>query len=789
MSEKPTYEELEQRVRELETFVFKHKQNEALLSESDKRLRGLFKHHSASMLLVDPETGTIIDANTAAAHFYGWSIEELQQMRIQQINTLAPETVMAKMQKAASSGSSRLEFQHRRADGSIREVEVLSNKIESAGRELLYSIVHDITDRKLAEQTVLDSENRFRAAFMGSPVALAISTMENGVCIDVNQAELAMFGYSREEIIGKSLLATNLWADPNDRQRFVFDLAQNGEVRKQNVQLRHKDGRLIIAAVSANLLTLNGVKHILFATEDITEHKLIEETLRKSIEFFKLITGHTSALFSIHDSVGNYIFASPSHEQLGYKPEELIGHSGFTMMKDEDVAPFLEFLKKAKNENKTGALLDFNLKDKKGNIHYYRGSFDAVLKPDGSIERIICVGEDITELRFAQDEKIAALTAASEINKFALVGQIAGKMAHDFNNILGVIMGNAGLALNYCSDDQTRKTLELIFDQTIRGKNLTNNLVAFGKDQLPKQEFFEIDEKMELVLDLLKKDLEGIRVVREFGSQEVPKLLGDPGMIEHAIINLLQNSIHATSRSQQPEIIVRTYHRNGWINIEIEDNGCGIPEEYLGKIYEPSFTLKGSKDKDRMYKPGIKGTGYGMSNVKRYIELHNGKITIHSKLRQGTTVAIKLPVMKQESTVTEPVEIKKETICSDKYILLVEDEQSISDVQYSILSQEPCRHKVDIAGDGQEAIDLLNRNKYDLVSLDYILPGKLNGMDIYHHIRDKNKTVPILFNSGNLEFLESIKDLMQNDPHIDHMSKPCKNIDYLNRINILLSRL
>jgi PAS domain S-box-containing protein len=658
MSEKPTYDELEQRVRELETSDFKLKQTEELLRESEKRFSGLFKYNSASMLLFDQETGTIIDANEAAARFYGWSIEELKQMQIQQINMLAPEAVMAKMEKAASSESARFEFRHRRADGSIREVEVFGNKIEIAGRGLLYSIVHDITDRKLAEQAVLDSENRFRAAFMGSPVALSISTLENGVCIDVNQAELAMFGYTREEVIGKSLLATNLWVNPNDRQRFIVDMSQNGEVRKKNVQLRHKDGRLIIAAVSANLLTFKGVKHILFATEDITEHKLVEETLRKSVEFFKLITGHTSALFSIHDSVGNYIFASPSHEQLGYKPEELIGQSGFTMMTGEDVMPFLENLEKANKEKKSRALFDFRLKDIKGNIHYYRGSFDAVLKPDGSIERIVCVGEDITELRQAQDEKIAALTAAAEINKLALVGQIAGKMAHDFNNILGVIMGNAGLALNDCPDDKTRKTLELIFDQTIRGKNLTNNLVAFGKDQLPKQEFFEVDEKMELVINLLKMDLEGINVIREYG-QGVPELLADPGMIEHVIVNLLQNSIHATSRSQQPEIIVRTYHRDEWVTIEIEDNGCGIPEEYLGEIYEPSFTLKGSKDKHGMYKPGIKGTGYGMSNVKRYIELHNGNISIHSKIEKGTKVIINLPVIKKELTDAEIVEVKK----------------------------------------------------------------------------------------------------------------------------------
>lgn len=103
--------------------------------------------------------------------------------------------------------------------------------------------------------------------------------------------------------------------------------------------------------------------------------------------------------------------------------------------------------------------------------------------------------------------------------------------------------------------------------------------------------------------------------------------------------------------------------------------------------------------------------------------------------------------------------------------------------------REPFNHKVDVADNAQVAMDLLNRNEYDLISLDYVLPESINGMDIYHHIRKTNRTVPVLFISGNIEFLESIKDLKQKDPFIDHLSKPCKNIDYVNSINKMFGRL
>ncbi len=167
MPKKPTYEELEQRVLELEKADSKRKHTEHALRESEERFRKLFQKHSAVNLIIDPDTGNIIDANEAALKFYGWSIEELRRMSIQQINLLPPEAVITKMQEAASIGSARFEFQHQRADGSICDIEVFSNKLVIAGRGLLYSIIHDITDRKLAEQSVLDSENRFRAAFMG----------------------------------------------------------------------------------------------------------------------------------------------------------------------------------------------------------------------------------------------------------------------------------------------------------------------------------------------------------------------------------------------------------------------------------------------------------------------------------------------------------------------------------------------------------------------------------------------------------------------------------------------
>ena len=285
----------------------------------------------------------------------------------------------------------------------------------------------------------------------------------------------------------------------------------------------------------------------------------------------------------------------------------------------------------------------------------------------------------------------------------------------------------------------------------------------------------------------MRRELEGISLTKDDESN-VPDLLADSGMIEHALVNLIQNSIHATSLVDHPQINIRTYSMNNHICFEVEDNGCGIPAESLHCIYEPFYTLKGSRDTTCSYKPGIKGTGYGMSNVRKYIEQHKGNISVSSEFGSGTKFTVSLPVVKKELTSEEKTELCKEIVHIDKYILLVEDEISLSDVQYRVLTQTPCNHKVDMAINGQAAMDLFDRNKYDFVSLDYVLPGNISGMDVYNHIRKTKKAIPILFISGNIEFLESIKELKQKDSYIEHLSKPCQNKDYISSINKLLDR-
>lgn len=526
----------------------------------------------------------------------------------------------------------------------------------------------------------------------------------------------------------------------------------------------------------------------------IRDEQEARTALLKSEERYRLIAENVADVIWITTMDLTFTYVSPSVFQLrGYTVEEAMAQSVLEGLSPASIRRIMTVYDQKKNLIRAGdpdawepVVFEAQVMHRNGTMIWISNNARILKGPDGTPEGILGVSRDITAQKLTEIEKIRAERHAAEQEKHALVGRIAGKMSHDFNNILSVIMGNAELSLLDCSDGRIRETLELILGQTVQGKNLTKNLTAFAKDQEPRQELFDLGEKIDLVINLMKKDLRGIEMILE-KSPDLPLLLADPGMIEHTLINLLQNAVHALSLNNAPRIIFRTGAGDGRIWFDIQDNGCGIPEEHIGHIYDPSFTLKGSRDATGSYAKGIKGTGYGMANIKRYIDQHNGIIDIESEPGAGTKITVSLPIIEPDLTSREKAQVLQSIPQSGKRILLVEDEKAISDIQYRILTQKPCGHKVDVAANGEDALHLFRSGTYDAVSLDYILPGSVNGLGVYQEIRKTDKTTPVLFISGNIEFLESIKALKLNDPFVDHLSKPCKNIAYVNSINRLLS--
>lgn len=791
MVDNPSHTPFEIEISESQGETTRLKKAEETINKQNQLMKTLLDNLQVGVFMVEAPTGKPLFANQRAIDLLGRGImnQADQHTLARQYNAykygtneLYPTDQMPIVSglKGESHYIDDMVVVH--PDGSTVRLEIFGTPVKDNSGHITGSLVSfsDITEKKQMEESLRQSEIKFRKVVENSPDLLYRTDM-NGVIVFISPSVYTLSGYTIKEALGMKM-AEEVYVNSEERAVFLELLSKKGFVRHFEALLRRKDGTTWWASTNAQFYrdeqgTILGVEGI---SRDVTELKRMQRQLKESENQYKQLSDASFEAVFLSEK-GICISQNRSARMMfGYSNDEAVGmpatnwiHPDNRELTIRNIASGFEGVYQSRALRKDGSTFPCEIQAR-------------VIEQDGRNIRITAL-KDITDRIKAENEKLKAEKFRADQARHAMVGQLAGKMAHDFNNVLGVIMGNAQLAMIDCTESNIRETLQLILDQTLRGKNLTKNLVAFAKDQEPRQEYFKIHEKIDLVLDLLKKDLQSIQLIKEY-QYRIPDILADPGMIEHALVNLIQNSIHALSRTKIPEILVRTYISDKLICFDIRDNGCGIPEDHIDNIYEPGFSLKGRKDETGAYGKNIKGAGYGMSNVKRYIEQHKGSITVRSAPGYGTKITVAIPLLEKQLTEMEQEKLVHSKPQTGKYILLVEDEQAIADVQYSILTARPLNHNVDMAATGQMAVDLLARNAYDLISLDYMLQGKLNGIDVYQSIRQTDKTIPILFISGNMEFIESIKELKQKDPYIDHLSKPCGNLEYVESINALIEK-
>ena len=234
--------------------ITERKKAERALKESEERFRKLFENHSAVKLLIDPVTGDIIDANEAAEKFYGWSRNELKRMRINQLNMLSTETIFDEMSRAKNTEKNRFEFQHKLKDGNIRHVEVLSSKIELGGRQYLYSIIHDITERKKTQEELKLSNLRYQTLFNKAGDGI-ITITADGRITSANESFAEMHGYSTAELENMNINDIEAPESRHDYEKRISRL-MNGESLQFEIQHYHKSGHIIFLEVSAGVIRI-----------------------------------------------------------------------------------------------------------------------------------------------------------------------------------------------------------------------------------------------------------------------------------------------------------------------------------------------------------------------------------------------------------------------------------------------------------------------------------------------------------------------------------------------------
>jgi PAS domain S-box-containing protein len=296
--------------------ITERKQAEEKLIESEALFRGMFNDHSAVMLLIDPDTGQIIEANKSAVRYYGYTLEKILQMKIQQLNISSPEQISEQMHSALNKQINIFEFQHLLADGQVRDVEVHSTPITIQNQKSLFSIIRDTTERNRAEEALQKSEERFRNLYDDAPVGYFEYDLQGNIT-RVNRTELKMLGYNAKEMIGQP--CWKFIADKIARDQILDKLrgARPPAVGLERIY-RRKDGTTFPVLFEDRILTdeYGHITGIRTAIQDITELKQAEEALRKSEEKHRRLFETMAHGVVYHASDGSIISANPAAERI-----------------------------------------------------------------------------------------------------------------------------------------------------------------------------------------------------------------------------------------------------------------------------------------------------------------------------------------------------------------------------------------------------------------------------------------------------------------------------------------
>ncbi|HML04496.1 MAG TPA: PAS domain S-box protein, partial [Methanobacterium sp.] len=380
--------------------ITKRKEAESALKESEERYYNLFKDNHAVMLLIEPETGKIVDSNSAADSFYGYTQEEMLKININDINILEDKNVFSQMQKAQSRDKRRFVFKHRLSNGEIRDVSVYSGPLNFGNKVLLYSIIHDITEQKMAEEALKESEEKFSKAFNDNPAAMTLSD-DKGRWMDVNESFVELTGYNKDELVGHTSAELNL-INTEKRKQIITELQEKGTMDDSEFEIQTKSGeRRVILSKNEKIEFGSEIRFLTFIY-DITERKKAEEALIQSEERYRSIIENIQDAYFRGDNEGKIVMASNSAANMfGFdSPEEIIGFPVSSVYKNSEDRDFVleELNKHGKLDNN-----EIEVLKKDGTSFWVSQNAQFYYNDQGQIQGTEAFARDITERKRAEN--------------------------------------------------------------------------------------------------------------------------------------------------------------------------------------------------------------------------------------------------------------------------------------------------------------------------------------------------------------------------------------------------
>ncbi len=349
----------------------------------------------------------------------------------------------------------------------------------------------------------------------------------------------------------------------------------------------------------------------------------------------------------------------------------------------------------------------------------------------------IKIREREVELSKAYEELKAAQDFMVESERLRALGEMAGGVAHDFNNVLAIILGRAQLALEDTKDPKVRRALEIIEQTSLDASKTVRRLQDFARVRVDRDvEIIDMNQVVHSALQMVEsRRLEReqtANVVIDISTElgKVAPVEGNSAELNEALVNILFNAMDALP--QGGKITVKTVLKNGWVVLSVSDTGVGIPDEIKGKIFDPFFTTKGRD-----------GLGMGLSVTYGIIRRHGGNINVESKVGKGTTFYIKLPVARGKPK--GPPLAKAPPTVKEATILLIDDDPQVSEVLALMLRQ--LGHQVTGFTNAREALDAFGKGHFRLVITDLGMPD-LSGRDVAKVVKAMNPETPVVLITG-----------------------------------------
>jgi len=617
----------------------------------------------------------------------------------------------------------------------------------------------------------VNGDERFRTLFDEAPISLFLHDKDTGEIVDANRAAIASYGYDNLSDLQKN----HNWAGPPHSFEEAFAWIRKTCLKgPQHFEWcsANKHGILFWEDVHLRKVHIGGEERILATCSDITQRKNAEEALEESEDKYRSIVEQSSEMLFLHDLQGNFLEVNRAAiERTGFSREDLLGMCVFDMHPDDSRKAEVIQNWQSLQTKQVPITLETIHQCKDGSTYPAEVNMSKVVLRDR--ECILSLVRDITERKQAEAERELLQAQLLHAQKMESIGRLAGGVAHDFNNMLQVILGHVELVLEWNGLNQSsRESLEEIKSSAQRSADITRQLLGFARKQMANPKVLNLNDTVSTMLKMLQRLIgENVSLSWRPGKTLWPVQI-DPIQVDQILANLVINARDAMDDFGAVKLVTKNVTLDkrhaktitdaipgDYVLLSVSDTGCGMEKEVLEHLFEPFYTTKGLG----------KGTGLGMATVYGIVRQNAGFIAVKSKCGKGTTVNIYLPRVNATSTLLTDSSIADSHEKNTQTILIAEDEAPVLRLGKSIL--ERFGYIVLAAKTVEEAIDLATTHNgpIHLLITDVMMP-RMNGRALRDKITVTRPEIKSLFISGYTADTIAQQGILENN--VQFLQKP-----------------